>query len=97
MKTEISLFVKRFTTKLLMSISIVTYAILYNISLILNDQLEDDEEKENLSNKIPMVNLEKIDNEILYKILSLNDCSDKIYIMPYICIYIYYIISYVIY
>jgi len=73
MKTEISLFVKRFTTKLLMSISIVTYAILYNISLILNDQLEDDEEKENLSNKIPMVNLEKIDNEILYEILSLSE------------------------
>ena len=65
----------------------MAYAILYNISLILNDQLEDDEEKENLSNKIPMVNLEKIDNEISYEILSLNDCSDKILCRIYVSIY----------
>ena len=75
-------------------------AVFHNISLILNDQLEDDEEIENWIMKFRwvwssfIINLKKV---FSYEMFSLNDCSDKIYIMPYICIYIYYIISYVIY
>ncbi|KYN18779.1 Putative nuclease HARBI1 [Trachymyrmex cornetzi] len=47
---------KGLTTKLLTSTSIVVAcAVLHNISLILNDQLEDDEEIENLDNEVPVV------------------------------------------
>jgi len=74
-------------------------AVFHNISSILNDQLEDDEEIENWNNEVPMsmVKLYYLKKVFSYEMFSLNDCSDKIYIMPYICIYIYYIISYVIY
>lgn len=47
---------KGLSTKLLTSTSIVVAcAVLHNLSLILNDELEDDEEIENLNNEVPVV------------------------------------------